>query len=350
MATPDIHLLKIENWTKLADSVDFSTITTTLNSSTSYTASDSTSGLSLNVVGTGFTTESLFGYNLLETGTITGFTFSLDGKPIAKGSDYSLSASALTNALVTSVEDGNALPLFDFWFSIGTIVSGTAHIVEGNLENLLPEYVDIVGVDITSGAVSVSVAKFETYENVLNEISAGFSISDTSTKVQSALSALEADVANINSISFTNASPVIQVTAAEDTADAGALAKISSPYILDVQNADGSWTTTGDGNDLTIHDIKGVDTITGGGSGEDFVFKAGFGSATLTDFHDYLTGSTHDTVTLSRSEFGSLTDLLSDAKPSGTSLIITSGSDHLTLDDMTHSQLKQVVSTDFKLV
>jgi len=55
MATPlpDIHLLAIENWTALANSVDFNTVTETLNSSTSYTVSDSTSGLSLNVVGTG---------------------------------------------------------------------------------------------------------------------------------------------------------------------------------------------------------------------------------------------------------------------------------------------------------
>ncbi len=349
MATPDIHLLAIENWATLAKSVDFSTITTTLNSSTSYTASDSTSGLSLNVVGTGFTTEPEFGYNLLETGTITGFTFLLDGKPIAKGSDYSLSASALTDALEESVFYNNAEYLFNLWFSIGTIVSGTAPIVEGNLENLLPEYVNIVGIDITSGAVSVSVGKFEKYENVLNEISAGFSISDSSTKVQPELSALEADVAHINSISFTNASPVIQITAAEKTADAGALAKISSAYILDVQSATGSWTTTGHGNDLTIHDIKGKDTITGGGSGEDFVFNAGFGSATLIDFHDHLTGSTHDTVTLASSEFGSsITALLhDDATKSGTSVIISKGSDHLTLQDMTLSQL---VATDFKLV
>ena len=114
--------------------------------------------------------------------------------------------------------------------------------------------------------------------------------------------------------------------------------------------ANKSWTTTGHGNDLTIHDKPSADTITGGGSGENFVFDAGFGSATLTDFHDHLTGSTHDTVTLPLSEFHTINDLLNDAKPSGTSLIITSGSDHLTLDDMTHSQLKQVVSTDFKLV
>ena len=111
-----------------------------------------------------------------------------------------------------------------------------------------------------------------------------------------------------------------------------------------------SWTTTGHGNDLTIHDIKGVDSITGGGSGEDFVFDAGFGSATLTDFHDHLTGSTHDTVTLShfRSSAQHCTRCShDDATKSGTSVIISSGSDHLTLEHMTLSQL---VSTDFKLV
>jgi hypothetical protein len=350
MATPDIHLLAIENWTTLAGSVDFSTLTETLHSSTSYTVSDSTSGLSLNVVGTGFTTENFFGYTVLATGTITGFTFSLNGKPIAKGSDYSLPASQLLGALETSIFAGNASPLFNLWFSIPTIVSGTAPIVEGNLENLLPEYVNIAAIDITSGAVSVSAAKFKTDENVLNEISAGFSISDTSTKVQPELGALAADVTHINSISFTNPSPVIKLTAAEATADAGALAQISSAYILDVQSTNGSWTTTGEGsgNDLTIHDIKGVDTITGGGTGENFVFNAGFGTATLTDFHNHLTGSTHDTVMLPSSEFGnSITALLhDDTKKSGTSVIISSGSDHLTLEHMTLSQL---VATDFKL-
>ena len=175
MATPDIHLLAIENWTTLAKSVDFSTITTTLNSSTSYTASDSTSGLSLNVVGTGFTPENFFGYTLLASGKITGFTFSLHGKPIAEGSDYSLLASTLSSTLEEAVLDHNALLLFDYWFSIKTIVSGTAPIVEGNLENLLPEYVNIEKIEITSGAVSVSAATFKTDENVLNEISKGFS-------------------------------------------------------------------------------------------------------------------------------------------------------------------------------
>jgi hypothetical protein len=52
-------------------------------------------------------------------------------------------------------------------------------------------------------------------------------------------------------------------------------------------------------------------------------------------------------VTLSKSEFGSFTGLLLDAKPSGTNVLISSGTDHLTLDHMTLSQL---VSTDFKFV
>ena len=235
MATPDIDLLAIENWTQLGDSVDFATVGGQLNSSTSYTISDSTSGLSLNVVGTGFTSEDFLGYTLLATGTITGFTLSLDGTPIAQGSDYSLSASTFLSALETSVFDGNGSPFFDLWFSVGTTVSGTATIVEGNLANLLPEYVNIVGIDITSGAVSVSVKNFETYEKVLNAISGGFSISDLSANVQAGLAALEADVAHINSIQFTNSSPVIDVTAAEKTGDAGVLAKITGTYVLNVQ-------------------------------------------------------------------------------------------------------------------
>jgi hypothetical protein len=312
----------------------------------------------LNVVGTGLTTQNIFGYNLLETGTITGFTFSLDSnghkKLIAEGSNYSIPAGQLSNALEQAVLSHNASLFFSFWFQFGATVSGTARIVEGNLENLLSEYVNIVGIDITSGAVSVSAAKFATYENVLNEISAGFSISDTSTKVQPELGALAADVAHINSISFTNASPVIKLTAAENTADAGALAKISSAYVLDVHKANGSWTTTGHGDNLTINDIPvvgaSVDTITGGGSGENFVFNATFGNATLVDFHNHLTSSTHDTVTLALSEFHNIATLLNDARNSGANVIISSGTDHLTLDNMTHAQLKQIASTDFKLV
>ena len=171
----------------------------------------------------GIHAENFFGYTLLASGKITGFTFSLHGKPIAEGSDYSLLASTLSSTLEEAVLDHNGLLLFDYWFSIKTIVSGTAPIVEGNLENLLPEYVNIEKIEITSGAVSVSAATFKTDENVLNEISKGFSISDSSTNVQPELSALAADVAHINSISFTNPSPAITVTAA----DAGVLKKIT---------------------------------------------------------------------------------------------------------------------------
>jgi hypothetical protein len=360
MATPDsMTLLAIENWTALGKSVDFHTLTEKLNSSTSYTVTDSTSGLSLTVGGTGFTTENFFGYTVLATGTINSFTLSLHGKAIVLGNDYALPVPTFLSALEASVFEGTALPFFDVWFSVKNTVSGTAAIVEGNLANLLPVYVDIKAIEITSGAVSESVANFKIYENVLNTISGGFAISDSSSNVQAGLALLEADVAHINSIHFTNPSPAIAITLAQKTADAAVLAKITSPYVLDVHNPNGSWTTTGHGNNLTIADIKGVDTITGGGSGEDFVFGAKFGTATLTDFHSHLTVA-HDTVTLPKSEFVSLTALLHDAKQVGTgtsaSVIISAASpgsplDHLTLQGMTLAQFTpSLIATDFKLV
>jgi hypothetical protein len=55
-------------------------------------------------------------------------------------------------------------------------------------------------------------------------------------------------------------------------------------------------------------------------------------------------------VTLAKSEFGTLANLLHDATPSGTSVLITSGTDHLTLDHMTVAQLKSIANADIKLV
>ena len=165
--------------------------------------SDSTSGLSLNVVGTGFTAINYFGLILLETGTITGFTFSLKQHGtttlIARGSGYSLPATAFLHALEQSLSVHNGKPFFDLWFSVANEVSGTAAIVEGNLANLLPRYANIQKIAITSGTVSESVANFRIYENVLNTISGGFSISDSSANVQAGLALLEADAAHINS-------------------------------------------------------------------------------------------------------------------------------------------------------
>ena len=135
-------------------------------------------------------------------------------------------------------------------------------------------------------------------------------------------------------------------------ADAGLLTKIIRAYVLDVHNTDGAYTITGHGDNLTIQDIKGVDTITGGGSGEDFVFGPKFGTATLTDFHDHLNGSTHDTVMLPDSDFGTSVNAMlhDDASAHGTSVIISKGSDHLTLQDMTLSTLWRVISSSCEQV
>jgi hypothetical protein len=170
MATPNsMTLLAIENWTALGKSVNFFTLTEKLTSSTSYTITDFTSGLSLTVGGTGFTTEvfNFFGiqYTVLATGTINSFTLSLHGKPIVQGSGYALPVPTFLSALEKSVIEGTALPLFDVWFSVKNTISGTA-----------------------------------LNENVLNTISGGFSISDSSANVQAGLALLEADAAHINSI------------------------------------------------------------------------------------------------------------------------------------------------------
>ena len=90
MATPDIHLLAIENWTKLAENVDFfdgnhdAQLLDELYSLGFHVGSE------LECRRDGIHARAFVVYTLLKGGTITGFTFSLDGKPIAKGSDYSL--------------------------------------------------------------------------------------------------------------------------------------------------------------------------------------------------------------------------------------------------------------------
>ena len=65
-----------ENWTTLAEVSDLF-VTTTLNSPRSYTIADSQAGVSLNVVGTDFTTQPFGGWNVLASSTITKFTFTL---------------------------------------------------------------------------------------------------------------------------------------------------------------------------------------------------------------------------------------------------------------------------------
>jgi autotransporter-associated beta strand protein len=203
----------------------------------------------------------------------------------------------------------------------------------------------------TGGAVTASSATFGADKSALDKIAGGFVFDDTLAKVKTELAALEADVDHVSSIHITGSgAPALSVAAAQATADARAIAKIAAPYVLDVHDASGAWTTTGHGNGLKIDDVKGRDTITGGGKSETFVFAASFGQASITDFHEHLSGGARDAIDLARSEFLSIADLKMDAEKSEANVVIKgTGGDRLTLDDMTVAAFDNALG-DFKLV
>jgi hypothetical protein len=107
---------------------------------------------------------------------------------------------------------------------------------------------------------------------------------------------------------------VLNITAAQLSADAAALAKITSPYILDVANGGGASSYVGYGNGLHFSIGSGTtSTIKGGGLNEAFVFGAGFKTATISDFSTHNGVTSNDTISLAKSDFANWATLLSDA-------------------------------------
>jgi autotransporter passenger strand-loop-strand repeat protein/uncharacterized repeat protein (TIGR03803 family) len=105
-------------------------------------------------------------------------------------------------------------------------------------------------------------------------------------------------------------------------------------------NNDGSHTIIGLGAAGQTFTSIADDTFTGGGADETFVFTPIFGSDTITDFASYLTGSNHDTISLSTSEFANFAAVLSGAQNVGANTVITAtNGDTLTLANMTTSAL-----------
>jgi hypothetical protein len=121
-----------------------------------------------------------------------------------------------------------------------------------------------------NGPIVVSAAAFESDEAALDMIVGGFEVNDQSANFVASLGAFDADVSHVQSISFADSlPPTLNLTAAQASADAILLAKVVSPYILNVANADGSTTTTGFGQGLTFAAVaSGNDTIaaTNGGA------------------------------------------------------------------------------------
>ena len=231
----------------------------------------------------------------------------------------------------------------------GFDVSDTAAHVTAALTALAADAGHIKAITATGGTVTVSTTAFAADKAALDKIVGGFDVSDTAAHVTGDFAALEADVAKIQSVRFTDAgTPVLSLTASQSTADASLEAKITGSYVLDVANANGTTTTTGHGDNLLIDDVAGDDTLTGGGNNETFIFDATFGHAILTDFHDHISGITHDTLSLPISEFASFAALLHDASQLGTAVLITaSNGDKLTLQETTLASV-HAASADFK--
>jgi autotransporter passenger strand-loop-strand repeat protein len=195
-------------------------------------------------------------------------------------------------------------------------VSDTANNIQNGLATLVADTSHISSITATGGLARFSTALFAADKTTLDKIVGGFGITDSAAKVSGSLDALQGDVADIASIKFSDASPpTLNITSAQLTADAAALAKIVSPYILDVANAGGASSYVGYGNGLVFNIGGGgsTSTIKGGGLNESFVFAAGFKTATISEFATHGGVASNDTISLAKSDFANWATLLSDA-------------------------------------
>ena len=193
-------------------------------------------------------------------------------------------------------------------------ISDTAANVQNGIATLAAN-THIGSITASGGPASFSTAIFAADKPTLDKIVGGFGIADTAAKVSGSLDALQGDVADIASIKFSDASPpTLNITSAQLAADAAVLAKIASPYILDVANASGSSSYVGYGNGLVFNIGGGTtSTIKGGGLNESFVFGAGFKTATISEFATHGGVASNDTISLAKSDFADWATLLADA-------------------------------------
>jgi hypothetical protein len=208
----------------------------------------------------------------------------------------------------------------------GYSILDSAANIQPNFAALEADAGHIDAVTLTSGAISVNAATFAADQAVLNEIIGGFAVADTGANIQAQIGALEQDAGAIKSVTLSDStagSPdVLTLTAANVAADAAALGKIVSPYVLDATSA-ASATLTGFGAGLTIAIGAGVGTVTGGAAGDVFYFSSKFGATEITDFSKYSASSRPDTISLSTSDFANWSTLLADGRQLGANTVFT---------------------------
>ena len=252
----------------------------------------------------------------------------------------SLLTGPLSASLTTFLTDESA---FDR-IAGGVSLAGDGGTVASHLANLQADAQHILGVSLTSGAVAVSAAIFEADTAALNLIAQGYSLTGDGASVTADFLDLAANDDHINAVTISGkGTQTLDITGAEQLDDAVLLSHTYGAYVLNVSSA-GAATTTGDAGGLTLVDTQtaGDDILTGGGAGDTFVLKQGFGRATITDFAGHLSGApgAQDHIVLSKAEFASAVGLsafqvlLNHAVQIGANVVITAGADTLTLEDV----------------
>uniref|UniRef100_UPI0025E0E511 hypothetical protein n=1 Tax=uncultured Rhodoblastus sp. TaxID=543037 RepID=UPI0025E0E511 len=210
----------------------------------------------------------------------------------------------------------------------------------------------ISAVTSTNGPILVTSATFVADQIVLDKCAAGSAVKDTGANVLAQIATLAKDAGSIASVTLcdsTAGSPdVLKLSAANAAADAAVLAKINSPYILDTIDVSGT-AATGHGSNLTFC-IGGAAlssgpgqpklTVTGGGSGDTFLFTSNFGSVEITDFAKYQGAAAPDKIYLSTADFANWPTLLAHGQQIGANTVFTAGNgSSLTLDGVSLTSL-----------
>jgi hypothetical protein len=86
--------------------------------------------------------------------------------------------------------------------------------------------------------------------------------------------------------------------------------------VLDT-TANGTTSVTGHGNGLTINVGAGAGVVTGGGLNETLIVGSNFGSMQITDFATHYSDTSHDTISLSTTDFANWATLVSEGQSSG---------------------------------
>jgi hypothetical protein len=209
----------------------------------------------------------------------------------------------------------------------GFAISDTAaHIVSG-LGSLEADVNNIKSITATNATVTVGVSTFTADEAALNKVVGGFDVLGQSSTIAANFDALAADVPNIDSIAFSNASPVLNLTSLQAMNDASLLAKVTGSYVLGV--GDGGSTTTGVG-DITMYRSANYDAV--GPNAQAITLAPGAtGTITLSDskqFAGEIAGlAAGDEIDLKDIGFGTHTTV-GFTGTSGTGLItVTNGSE-----------------------